>query len=665
LAFAQAHQDRFLAANASMNLGWAALQVGHFDEGADWSRAAYLAAAKLGAEDLAQTALGNLGWAYYQLGDGDRALEQFSAAEKSAERLGDVSDELLWISTSGYVYRDTGDLPRATESYRQALALARQIDSKEDIVNALEDLAQVSVDSGNLDQASAYIAEVTPMELAGGKHLSANVLLTQGMIAAARGQNPQAESLFRTVRDDAKNPTTTRLGAGEQLARLEKRKGNIQAAERMYKATLTDFDSAQAELKSEETQLPFVANATRIYDGYIHLLVAQGKSDQALAVADRSRARTLAQALGVAGQRTGAASLDPRRVAQKTGATLLFYWLGPQQSYLWAITPAKVTLFPLPGQAEIVARIDRYRKAVLDLEDPLRTGNQDGQAVYAMLVYPAAKLIRPGSPVMILADGELSRLNFETLLAPGPGPEPDQGSGPVPQLHYWIDDATLLAAPSLSMLAAATPAPHSQRSLLLLGNPISPSPDFPSLPLFGFEMKSIEDQFAPGDVAVFASQRATPAAYLASNPAQFSYIHFVSHAIASSTDPLDSAIILSASSAGENSFKLYARDIMQHPIGARLVTISSCYGSGTRSYAGEGLVGLSWAFLRAGAHSVIGALWEASDDSSPRLMNTLYQGLNEGESPAVALRLGKLSLLHRQNRFRAPFYWAPFQIYTR
>ena len=104
---------------------------------------------------------------------------------------------------------------------------------------------------------------------------------------------------------------------------------------------------------------------------------------------------------------------------------------------------------------------------------------------------------------------------------------------------------------------------------------------------------------------------------------------------------------------------------MQHPIDAQLVTISACYGSGTRSYAGEGLVGLSWAFLRAGAHSVIGALWEVSDDSTPRLMDTLYQGLEDGQTPAVALRRAKLTLLHSQSRFRMPFYWAPFQIYTR
>jgi CHAT domain-containing protein len=76
-------------------------------------------------------------------------------------------------------------------------------------------------------------------------------------------------------------------------------------------------------------------------------------------------------------------------------------------------------------------------------------------------------------------------------------------------------------------------------------------------------------------------------------------------------------------------------------------------------------VGLSWAFLRAGAQRVIGALWEVSDNSTPRLMDELYQGLTAGESPAVALRNAKLSMLHSQSRFRVPFYWATFQIYGR
>ncbi len=670
LAFAQTHHDRFLEGSTLSNLSWAALQAGHFDEAIDWSQSAIRAAKGLGAADLAQRASGNLGWAYYQLGDDERALELFLEAEKTAARLGNIRSELMWTNTAGYVYHDSGDLTRAAQSYRQALTLARQINSKEGIVSALGDLAQVSVDAGKLDDASAYLAQEIPMAGASSKLLKVNILLTQGMLAAARHQDQQAETTFRAMQKDTESPTTFRLDAGYELAQLFERQGNRKEAERTYKASLATFESARARLKQEGSRLPFAADANPTYNGYIHLLVEENRSDEALAVADQDRAQTLAQDLGVDATSRSAA-LDPRRIARKTGATLLFYWLGSDQSYLWIINSSKITLIKLPAQREIISRISRYQKALLDMEDTRQTGNPDGQALYQTLVAPAAKLIRPGATVMILDDGPLSRLNFETLLAPGPSPQssaqtsPQGSTRPGPSTHYWIDDVTLLSAPSLDLLAAAKPARSTNRKLLLLGNPVSPNQDYPSLPLFGFEMNQIEQHFAANQVAAFAGPQATPAAYLTSNPAQYAYIHFVSHAVASRMDPLDSAIILSQPKASEDSFKLYARDIMQHPIDARLVTISACYGSGSRSYAGEGLVGLSWAFLRAGAHSVIGALWEVSDDSTPRLMDSLYKDMQNGRAPSVALRNAKLSLLHSQSRYSLPFYWASFQIYTR
>jgi CHAT domain-containing protein len=672
LLSARAHQDRWAEVSALNNLGFAEMQFGRFDDALDWLIPAHQEAVALGSDYWAQLIVGNLGWAYYQLGDDPRALELFLEAEKSAARLGNPTGELKWISNAGAVYHDQGDSARAAQSYRQALDLARQIDSKEDIVNMLEDLAQVSVETRKLDEASAYLDQVTPQESAGGNLLRANVMLTQGMLAAARRQDQQAESLYRAIQVNPASPTVTRLNAGHELAMLFEGQGNTLAAEQMFKATLTAFESARAQLKHDNSRLPFAANATGIYDDYIHLLVKEGRSEEALAVASQSRARTLAQHLGMTTSNTSfhPSAINPRQIAQQTGTTLLFYWLGTKQSYLWAISPVKITLFQLPSQVEIVAHIKRYRQALLDQEDPLQAGNEDGQALYQILVAPAAKLIRPNIPVMILADGRLSPLNFETLLVSGPGTKVGRGTDQAARLHYWFEDTTLLSAPSLDLLAAAKPARGISRKLLLLGNPVSPSPEYPSLPFFGAEMTRIERHFASHRSTVFAGEQATPAAYLTGNPAQYAYIHFVSHAVASSTDPLDSAIILSGSTlsgsnAGEASFKLYARDIMQHPIDARLVTISACYGSGTRSYEGEGLVGLSWAFLRAGAHNVIGALWEVSDDSTPRLMDTLYQGLEEGQAPAVALRNAKLNLLHSQSRFSKPFFWAPFQIYTR
>lgn len=669
LSFARKHHDPWLEATALSNLSVVSLQDDHYDEAVEWSQSAYKADLAMGAEDLAQNALGNLGWAYFDLGDSDRALDLFKDAEKRAIKLGDTKEAIKWLTTAGYIYEDTGSLTRATESYRQALDLAQKINSKDDIVNALEDLAHVSVDSGKPGEASEFINQVTPLVQASGNRLDAlDVMLAQGKIAALRRQDKQAEAIFRTVARDPESQTSMRLGSEHELARLVEREGNTTAAGQMYRTALTTFESARAQLKNENSKLPFLANATPIYDDYIQFLVKQGKTEEALLAADQSRARTLAQGLGQVGDKEPfrPAAFSPRAVARKTGATLLVYWLGDRQSYLWAVTPQRIALFPLPARRDIVPLVEHYNEALLGTQDPMQAGNEDGQALFQSLVAPALKLLATNPRVVILSDGALTRLNFETLLAPGPSPIPDHEQG-ANQLaaHYWIDDVTLFSAPSIAMLAAAKPAREVAKSLLLIGDPISPNADFPSLPLFASEMNLVEKSFAAQRAVVFSGQQASATAYLASNPGQYSYIHFVAHAVASRTDPLDSAIILSATTAGEESFKLYAREIIQRPIDARLVTISACYGSGTRFYAGEGLVGLSWAFLRAGAHSVIGALWEVSDDSTPRLMEALYRGLEAGQTPEVALRAAKLSMVHSRSKFHVPFYWAPFQLYSR
>jgi CHAT domain-containing protein len=670
LGFARKHQDQWLEATALSNLSVVSLQDDHYDEAVEWSQSAYKADLALGAEDLAQNALGNLGWAYFELGDSDRALDLFTDAEKRALRLGDTKEEIKWLSTAGYIYEDTGDLTRAAGSYRRAFDLAQQIHSKDDIINALEDLAHVSVDTGNFDAASAFIDQVNPLVHASGNRLDAlDVMLAQGKVAVLRGQDRQAEAMFRSVAKDPDSQASMRLGSEHQLARLFEREGKTTAAGQMYRTALNTFESARAQLKNENSKLPFLANATPIYDDFIEFLVKQGKPEEALKAADQSRARTLAQGLGQIGDKESfrPASFSSRAVARKTGATLLFYWLGERQSYFWAVTPQRIALFPLPARRDLAPLVEHYGEALLGTQDPMQADSEDGQALFRSLVAPALKLIRTNPRVVILSDGALTRLNFETLIAPGPSPFSGQehGAEQITDAHYWIDDVTLFSAPSIAMLAAAKPAREVAKSLLLIGDPVSPNADFPSLPLFGSEMNLVEKSFAVQKAVVFSGQQASAAAYLASNPAQYSYIHFVAHAVASRTDPLDSAIILSATTAGEESFKLYAREIIQRPIDARLVTISACYGSGTRFYAGEGLVGLSWAFLRAGAHSVIGALWEVSDDSTPHLMEALYRGLEAGQTPEVALRAAKLSMVHSQSKFRVPFYWAPFQLYSR
>jgi CHAT domain-containing protein len=655
LAFARAHGDQFLEATALLNLGTASLQQGHFDAAIDWSRSAHELSGQIGAGYVTQSASGNLGWAYYQLGDPERALDMFLQAEQSARRLQAFHAQLVWSTAAGYVYLGRHEYSVAEQSYLQALALAKQISSKEDILNGLMSLALVSDQMGKLGPAREYAERAIQMARRDGNRSDELYpLLVEGRVAAKQHDSKRAEGIFREVADDPKSDVSLKWEAEHALAKLYEDKNRPSETSREYRAALKTFETARSELKHEESALPFLTNASRIYDDYIHFLVAHGRSAEALQVADFTRARTLAEGLRQLRKGTSLvpSALNAQAVARRGGGAILFYWLGEKQSYLWAITAKRISLFTLPSTSEIKSRVERYQKTLIGPQDVLETANRDGTWLYATLVAPAQSMVPKNGRVLIIPDGSLNGLNFETLLAPGD------------RLHYWIEDATISDASSLRLLHSPATVSTSHGKLLMIGNPLAAGRDYGTLPNAGLEMSKIENHFTQRERTVYAQSEATVASYLASKPEQFSYIHFVAHGTASRTSPLDSAVVLSPSGKQEDSFKLYARDVVGCPLHARLVTISTCYGAGTRAYTGEGLVGLSWAFLRAGAHNVVGALWEVNDASTPQLMDRFYAELMSGENPDVALRAAKLSLLNSKDAFRKPYYWASFQMYS-
>jgi len=138
-------------------------------------------------------------------------------------------------------------------------------------------------------------------------------------------------------------------------------------------------------------------------------------------------------------------------------------------------------------------------------------------------------------------------------------------------------------------------------------------------------------------------------------------VHFTAHAEANAESPLESAVILSRD---ENGYKLYARDVAERPLSADLVTISACRSAGERTYAGEGLVGFAWAFLRAGARRVVAGLWDVDDRSTAALMGRSYANLAAGASPGEALRTAKLEMIRSGSATAKPYYWAPFQLFV-
>jgi len=654
LSIARKRADAFLEASSLLALSHSNLQQEHFDEAIGWADSSHRLSSRQGYEDIDQNAVGNIGWAYYKLGEPERAEKLFVEARERATRLGDVADQVKWLTTVGYVYLDAGKYPEAEESYRGAFELA-QTTSRQDVIDALMSLALVSERTGHLNQARDYADQTIALVPKDGNRLDMLYpMLVKGHVAARVHDTQQAEKIYREIEQDPKSHVFLKWEAEHSLAQLYQDENQPRSADREYRAALSTFETARSSLKHEESELPFPANAASIYDDYIHFLVSKGKTEEALQVAEYSRGRTLAEGLGLLRKGTTFKpdALNPPEIARRAGGTILFYWLGEKQSYLWVITTKKTSLFTLPPKSEIDPIVHRYREALAEQQEFLQTTDDDGRTLYRTLVMPAKALLARNAKVLIIPDGSLNTLNFETLLVPDPTP------------HYWIEDVTIADANSLRLLTASRAADKRKPNLLLLGNAIAPNPDYPELRKAASEMESIEKHFSPAEQQIFARERATPAAYLSGKPEQYSYIHFVAHGTASRTSPLDSAIVLSKAGPEDDSFKLYARDIIHHPLRARLVTISTCYGAGARAYSGEGLVGLSWAFLRAGAHNVIGALWEVSDVSTPPLMDELYRELERGRTPDTALRNAKLTLLRSTTSFRKPFYWAPFQLYT-
>jgi CHAT domain-containing protein len=653
LRIARQQKDQFLEVASLGSLGLIAAQQEHYDESIDWDRTALALSRSIGDQGSEGNILGNMAWSLFELGDYEGSASLFRQAEDSASKQGNIGAELTWgvdIGALDFYLRDYSVAERET---RKALDLARQLDQQDQVARSANVLADIALDTGRTQDADDWTQEaLKDFRASGDRDGEVSSTVMEGRIQGARGNASRAEQLLKQViRDPAAEPSI-RWAAEARLAEVYENAGLPVAAEQEFRKSIATVGAARASVKDEALRVSFLTNAKELYDDYIGFLVSRRRNEEALGVAALTHSRTLLEGLNLSPQEKRIRSGDVNwgQIARREHAVILCYWLGAGHSYLWAIAPSgAVKLFVLPPEEQIDPIVQSYGNALLGPLDVLETANPNGERLYQMLVAPAASLIPKASRVVIVPDGSLCGLNFETLLVAAPAP------------HYWIEDAVVAYADSLLLVAAAKPSPSPKHPrLLLIGDPVSPSDEFPTLPHAGVEMSDVERYFSPGETTVFSGRQATPEAYLESKPGQFTYIHFVAHGTSSELRPLESSVVLTKQG---DSFKLYGRDIVKFPLKATLVTISACSGVGSRNYSAEGIVGLSWAFLRAGARGVIAALWEVDDASTAILMDGLYGQISEGKDPAVALRNAKLALLHSSGVYRKPFYWAPFQFY--
>ena len=642
--------DAYLQTRAMGSLGVLLLFTHHPDQAIYWLEKQRAEAARNRWPRSLANALGNLGSCYYRLGDYDQALKYLREAESTFRQIGDRREQQIWLGNMGNAMVDSGDLSGSVDAYRRALAIAREIGDIYWSAWWENNLAISDILLGNFDEAEQHNKEA--LRLKQNLHDRSDYFprVNEARIAAGRKNFALAEKLFRALVDEPSQDPTPVLQAQSGLAELLVETGQFDRADALFQSAIATMNRPRTSFTRDEYKLSYLSTKIRFYQAYVDFLVARGENAKALEIAESSRAHLLDEKVhnGAKPQSTVTATAF-QRLARSSHAVLISYWLAPKRSFLWAITQSGVNLHILPPEAQIETLVEGYRGQIEELGNPLESEMPAGKRLSEILFGRVRPLITNGTRLIVVPDRALQALNLETL------PDPDDSS------RYLIERVTLSIAPSLGLLADAHRTANPQRSILLMGDPETAVEEYPRLPYAAQEISMIERNFAEDRRVVSEGARAYPAAYRASDPGRFSWIHFAAHATANAENPLDSALILSRHGS---DYTLTARDVMNVPLHADLVTLSACRSAGARAYSGEGLVGLSWAFLRAGAGSVVAGLWDVTDMSTATLMADFYGQLVKNVPPAEALRQAKLHLLRSNGAYRKPFYWGPFQLYT-
>jgi CHAT domain-containing protein/Flp pilus assembly protein TadD len=147
---------------------------------------------------------------------------------------------------------------------------------------------------------------------------------------------------------------------------------------------------------------------------------------------------------------------------------------------------------------------------------------------------------------------------------------------------------------------------------------------------------------------------------------KYPILHFACHGYFNKNDAERSGIVLSEVSGLINTVEdgyLTIPEIVLLDLNARMVLLSACEtGLGTLK-RGDGMVGMTRAFLVSGVENVGVSLWSIDDDATVEFMTRLYRKvLNEGKSFKEAYYLTK-NEFRKGEKWNHPFYWAAFTMY--
>ena len=662
--------DRLGLARVPVNLGVIHQRQGNYEEAVENFQLALTRAEAIGATEIIIAAQQGLGAVYQGRGEYGPALKWLNEASLTAQRMGDKPRlaELLWLKAEALYL--SGDLPQAIASATRAADLAGQLRLPVISYLALTTKGKCYLAQKNdglaFQALSQAIAQVEAMrtQVAGGEQerqlffenkvapyeLMVELLISQNkstdvLLYAERAKGRVLLDVLSNGRVNVTKAMTTREKEEERrLSRTIIGLNHQIRSESLKPAPDTALlNNLNARLNSVRIEYEMFQNV--LYSSHPELSVRRGQTP----------------ALNVNGiisfvRDQGTAFLQ--YVITKERVLLFVFTRNRDNSPELRVYPINVT------ERDLARRTNKFHQLMAGRNPVFADLSRE---LYDLLVKPAEQQLQGKTTLCIIPDGSLWEIPFQALQ-----PKIDR---------YLLEDYAFYYAASFSVLKEMTKpksknAKSASPSLIAFGNPavgketiarlqeVERGGAFEPLPEAEAEVMALGRIFGPGQSRVFTGANADEKSFKLLAPT-YQTIHLATHGVLDNLHPLYSYLLLSRADgdANEDGF-LEAREIMNMDLDADLAVLSACETARGRLGAGEGVIGISWAFFVAGCRTTVVSQWKVSSASTSRLMVNLYKHLRSDGSQvaatnATALRMAALELM-KERRYRHPFYWAGF-----
>jgi CHAT domain-containing protein len=480
---------------------------------------------------------------------------------------------------------------------------------------------------------------------------------------ASRARTNEAVELTRKCIDQAKR-SSRELDIRElvTLGEALERGDQLAEAEAIYREAIARSERQRDSFPVDERTVYFRTSVRRGYWGLARTLArssqqSKGAASQkafvgALAAIEQVRARQLGELLVESGKQLGVVDdLGKLRTAMGKDTVLLDYVVMDDEVMLLAVDGKRHAVHVIPLDAQTIGHVSGTIAA--SLATPASSMDELDETLTLLgraLLMPAREMIEGKARIVVLPDGALNAVPFDLLDTDRDGYRP------------LVERANVEVTPSLALLLAPSRT-STATGLLGVGDPVyGPIPEmalattelaataraategyFVALPETRRELEAIA-RTVGGNVKLLFGADARESTITAMPLGDFGMVHFATHGILGRDVPgIDEPALVLAHEAEGDGF-LTATEASKLQLSARLTVLSACKTGAGDSASGEGVLGMSRAFMLAGSESVVVSLWSVDSLATEALMVEFYRRLHAGESSSAALRGAKLAV---------------------